>query len=253
MVPFKNAYESHQHSLKTLEVLYGYDSFLDSIEVVADFGCGLGLDSQWWANLETRDDPPEPRNYRVWSIDKNIERFDPEISLLDNVYTFKEDIDGQHLSLPTKVDLIWCHDVFQYITDPIGSLRTWNENLNVNGMLLLIFPQASRYVYNRYQNTSYNGCFYNHNIVNLMYMLALNGFDCNDAYFMKEENDPWIHAAVYKSDIAPMDPKTTSWYNLAELNLLNESVVESLNKYGHVKQEELVTAWLDKDFNYPKE
>ena len=30
MGPFKNAQESHAHSLETLDVLYGYDSFLDS-------------------------------------------------------------------------------------------------------------------------------------------------------------------------------------------------------------------------------
>jgi len=84
-------------------------------------------------------------------------------------------------------------------------------------------------------------------------MLAVNGFDCNDAYFLKEENDPWLHVAVYKSDVAPMDPKTTTWYQLAEKNLLNDSVVACLNKYGYVRQEELVTSWLDKDFYFPKE
>ena len=52
MVPFKNAYESHEHSRKTLDLLYGYDSFLDSIESVADFGCGSGLDTHWWATLK---------------------------------------------------------------------------------------------------------------------------------------------------------------------------------------------------------
>jgi len=50
-----------------------------------------------------------------------------------------------------------------------------------------------------------------------------------------------------------MDPKTTSWYDLADLNLLNDSVMNSLNKYGYVKQEEIITTWLDKDFHRPKE
>jgi hypothetical protein len=84
-------------------------------------------------------------------------------------------------------------------------------------------------------------------------MLAVNGFDCRDAYFLKEENSPWISAAVYKTEIEPMDPKTTSWYDLADLNLLNDSVVNSLNKYGYVKQDEIITNWLDKDFHTSKE
>ena len=53
---FRNPYESHDHSLHTLELIYGYDSFLDSLTRVADIGCGSGFDAQWWATLETRDD-----------------------------------------------------------------------------------------------------------------------------------------------------------------------------------------------------
>jgi hypothetical protein len=84
-------------------------------------------------------------------------------------------------------------------------------------------------------------------------MLAVNGFDCNDAFFLKKENDPWLYAAVYKSDIPPMNPESTSWYHLAEMNLLNPSVVDSLNRNGYVKQEEIISRWLDKDFYFTKE
>ena len=252
MVQFRNAYNSHEHSLKTLNVLYGYDSFLDSLEIIADFGCGHGLDAEWWATLETRDDPPEPRNYKVYAVDTNIQKIDPKIKQLPNVHIFNRDFDGASI-LPSKVDFIWCHDAFQYTTNPLETLKNFNNQLNVNGMLLLIFPQSQHYAYNRFQANGYNNVFFNHNIVSLMYMLAVNGFDCRDAYFLKEENSPWLHAAVYKTDIEPMNPKTTTWYQLAELNLLNDSVVECLNRYGYVRQEEIVTAWLDKDFHFPKE
>ena len=57
MALFKNAYASHDHSLEILNMLYGYDSFLDNLKVIADMGCGAGLDTEWWATLETRDDP----------------------------------------------------------------------------------------------------------------------------------------------------------------------------------------------------
>ena len=86
-----------------------------------------------------------------------------------------------------------------------------------------------------------------------MYMLAVNGFDCKDAYFYRNPNDPWLYAAVYKSDIKPMDPKTTSWHDLADLNLISNSANESLTRYGYVKQEDLITVWLDKDFYRMKE
>ena len=253
MALFKNAWESHEHSLKTLDLLFQYDSFLDSIESVADFGCGSGLDTKWWANLQTRDDPPEPRNYLTYAVDKNLTHVDPELKSSDNVYIVNADIDGIDVPVPRLIDFIWCHNTFQYITDPMRTLRTWNEQLTVNGMLLLIFPQMQHYAYNRLQTHSHNGCYYNHNLVNLMYMLAVNGFDCKDAYFLKEENDPWLSAAVYKTDIKPMDPKTTTWYDLADLNLVNDSVIASLNKYGYVRQEELITVWLDKDFHFPKQ
>lgn len=253
MEQFKNDTESHEHSLITLDTLYGYDSFLDSLEFIADFGCGSGLDTNWWATLETRDSPPEPRNYKVYAIDKNIDQFDNSIAMHPNVHTFDYDLDDQYFLLPKPVDFVWCHNTFQYMINPVNALKTWNKSMNVNAMMVLILPQSQHYQYNRFLAHSYNNVYFNYNIVNLMYMLAVNGFDCQDAYFLKEENSPWLHAAVYKSDIPPMDPTTTNWYHLAELNLLNDSVVSCLKRYGHVRQEEIVTAWLDKDFHYSKE
>jgi SAM-dependent methyltransferase len=253
MVPFKNALESHEHSLKTLEVLYGYDSFLDSLEHVADFGCGSGLDTQWWASLQTRDDPPEPRNYTVYAVDVNTSKLTQSVNQLSNVHAIEADFDVVDHALPRPVDFIWCHDSFQYVTNPLATLARWNAQMNVNGMLALVFPQAVHYEYNRLNNISWSGCYHNHNIVSLMYMLAVNGFDCKDAYFFKEPNDPWLHAAVYKSDIAPMNPKTTTWYDLAASGLLSDSVVDCINRFGYVRQEEIITNWLDKDFYLPKE
>ena len=40
---FRNAYESHEHSLQVLDLIYGYDSFLDSLSRVADFGSAIQL------------------------------------------------------------------------------------------------------------------------------------------------------------------------------------------------------------------
>lgn len=250
---FKNAHYSHQHSLRILNLIYEYDSFLDSLESVADFGCGAGLDTKWWATLATRDDPPEPRNYVTYAVDKSIKNIEAEVKNLSNVIVIEADFDDFDPPVPRPVDLIWCHDTFQFVTNPLSTLRSFNYQLNINGMLLLIFPQHQYYEYNRINYDSRDGCFYNHNIVNLMYMLAVNGFDCSDAYFKKDNNDPWIYACVYKSHIDPMNPKSTTWLDLLELGLVNESVASSINKYGYVKQEELLIKWLDKDFKRLKE
>jgi DNA-binding transcriptional regulator WhiA len=46
-----------------LDIISAYDDFMDSITVIADMGCGSGLDIEWFATLCDRDDPPRPYNY----------------------------------------------------------------------------------------------------------------------------------------------------------------------------------------------
>jgi SAM-dependent methyltransferase len=244
---FKNYKDSYDHTQFIRDLLYNYDSFLDSLEVVADFGCGDGSNIEWWAKLETRDDPPEPRNYLCYAVESNVKRIRTEVASLTNVKVIEANLEESRF-IPRQLDFVWCHDKFQYITNPLNTLKQWNEMMNVNGMLVMTIPQAVYYKNNRLNNISYNGCYYNHNIVNIMYMLTVNGFDCRDAYFYKKENNMWLYIAVYKSDIPPMDPQTTTWHDLIEFKLVNESVENCINKYGYVKQEEIITTWLDKDF-----
>jgi len=253
MAQFKNALASHAHSRPIMDLIYQYDSFLDSLEVVADFGCGSGLDIEWWATLTTRDDPPEPRNYLCYAVDKNTSQIDSEIKNLPNVQVVEADIESADRPVPRQIDLLWCHDAFQYVTNPLHTLRLWNETMSVNGMMVLTLPQSVHYEHNRLSNTSRNGCYFNYNVVNLMYMLAVNGFDCKDAYFYKDINNMWLHAAVYKSDIPPMDPQTTTWHDLIDLGLVNDSVKNSVLKHGYVEQDDLLTSWLDRDYHRVRE
>jgi hypothetical protein len=127
------------------------------------------------------------------------------------------------------------------------TLRNWSLELNTNGMLVMSLPQSMTYMYNRLNFITMNYNYFNYNICNLIYMLAVNGFDCNDAYFYKNVNNNWIHLAVYKN-FEPMDPKTTNLYQLADKGLLHPSVVGSLNRYGYIRQEDIIYPWLDKDF-----
>jgi len=244
---FKNAYESHNHSLEVLNLLYGYDSFLDSLEYVADMGCGAGHDSRWWATLMTRDDPPEPHNYRVYAVDTNLSQFEPDIKANNPNITLLEGNFEKYGVVPRKVDFIWAHDSLQFAEDPVLCLNAWRRTLNKDGMLCLTVPQTTYYYNSKLVITHYSKQTYSFNILNLIYMLAINGFDCNDAYFYRKENSPWLYAAVYAADMDPL-PRNTSWYELVERNLVNDSIVDSVNRHGYARLEDLVVKWLDKNF-----
>ena len=245
MALFKNPYYSHEHSLEVLNLIYGYDSFLDNIRSVADMGCGAALDVQWWATLATRDDPPEPRNYKVYAVDQVINEIDPDILASNkNIIPILGDFNKR--VVPVPVDLIWSHDSFQYATDPFQCLRNWRETLNVNGMLIMSIPQTTYLYNNRLIVANYSHQYYSYNILNLMYMLAISGFDCRDAYFYRKENSPWLYAAVYASQHEPLPPNPT-WYDLAERQLINDSVINSVQKYGYARLEDVVVSWFDKN------
>jgi hypothetical protein len=235
-----------RHSLKILNQLREYDSFLDSLKVIADMGCGTGEDIQWWATLETRDDPPKPYNYHCFAVDRDATKL-AKVASLPNIKKFQKDFN--QLCLPIKVDLMFSHDSLQYSYNPLATLKQWNEMMNVNAMLVLSIPQHSGVEYNKYYSRTHSGCFYHFTPTNLIYMLAVNGFDCRDAYLLKQFNDPWIHIAVYKSDQTPKDPSNTSWLDLVGTGLLHSSIENSINRFGYLRQEDIVMPWLDRE-NY---
>lgn len=245
---FKDRYASHEHSMRVLDLISMYDGFMDSLTVIADMGAGSGLDINWWATAETRDDPPVPYNYVCYAIDKDVSKL---TDLPKNVHVIQGNFEDR--LVPRSIDVLWCHDAFQYALNPLATLKNWNAQMSTNGMLCLVVPQTSNYQYNRYMNRVYDGCYFNYNVCNLLYMLAVNGFDCKDSYMYKAPNDPWIHLAVYKTEVEPMDPATTRWYDLAEKGLLHDSLVASIEKYGHLRQEDIVLPWLDRDFYLVKD
>lgn len=236
-----------RHSLSILHRIQEYESFLENIKTVCDMGCGTGEDIHWWATLENYDDPPEPYNFKCFAVDKDPGKL-AQVPAHPNIVKVERDFTKQYI-LPVKMDLMWAHDSLQYSTNPLETLKFWNEAMNVNAMLLITVPQHTGVEYNKFTSRTHQGCFFQYTPASLIYMLAINGFDCNDAYLYKQYQDPWIQMAVYKSDIAPMDPVTTTWADLIEKNLLNPSVVRSVTNHGYIRQEEILYPWLDKE-NY---
>jgi SAM-dependent methyltransferase len=245
MALFKNSYYSHQHSLNVLNLLREYDTFLESLSSIADMGCGEGLDALWWAELTTRDDRPIPLDYRVYAVDKNTKQLAPEIANHKRIIVTEGDFSNV---VTPNVDLIWAHDVLQYSNEPIKTLTAWKQTLNLNGMLVISVPQSMYYDYahSRMVVESHDHQFQNYNLLNLMYMLALTGFDCRDAYFYRDKSTPWLYAAVYASNHEPLNPDTT-WYELADRHLVNDSVINSINLHGYAKLQDIVVTWLDKN------
>jgi hypothetical protein len=74
----------------------------------------------------------------------------------------------------------------------------------------------------------------------------VSGWDCRSGFFLKNPADPWLHAIVYKSNISPMDPQTTTWYDLVDHKLLPESADECVMRHGELRQSELLVPWIDK-------
>jgi SAM-dependent methyltransferase len=237
-----------KHSLNILNLIRQYDTFLESLKIVADMGCGSGDDTDWWATLINNDDPPQPYNFAVYAVDCDPSKL-AQVPNRKNIHKFNSSYDVKNL-FPVTVDFIWAYDSLQYSTNPLHTLRMWNSYMNTNGMLALTVPQHTGIEYHRYYSRGYNGCIYHYTPIMLIYMLAVNGFDCRDAYLLKQFQDPWIQIAVYKSDVAPMDPATTSWFDLIDKQLLHPSIVNSINSNGFLKQEEIVMPWLNKELYF---
>ena len=244
---FSRPGESHQHSLQTLNAMYQYDDFMESISTVADLGCGTGEDLEWWAGRTTKDDNPEPLNIRCTGVDsinqlRNTKKY-------SNIVYQNVDFEKEIFPPKQKFDILWCHDAFQYCINPLATLGKWWHIVSEGGMLAIVVPQTTNYYQKKEFFTQASGCYYHYTIPNLIHMLAVNGWDCREGFFLKRPNEEWLHAIVYQSSYQPMDPKTTTLFELAEKKLLPDSAVASINAHGYIRQQDLVLPWLDKSLH----
>ena len=241
---FTSPEESHAHSRQTLEALYEYDEFMESVGIMADLGCGKGLDLEWWATRTSRDEQRRPLNIRCIGVDQ-AEQLEMA-QRYPNIQYQSQDFRTPLLRQKRSFDVMWCHDAFQYVIDPFSTLALWRSCLAKDGMLILILPQSTNMEYRTQAFDQRDYCYHNWTLVSLIHVLAVSGFDCAGGFFRKNTTDPWLHAVVYRSEIGAQDPATTSWYHLAEQGLLPESAADSINRHGYLRQRDLVLPWLDR-------
>jgi hypothetical protein len=244
MTLFINSDASHKHSLQTLNMLYEYDDFMESVRTVVDLGCGEGQDLEWWATATTRDEYPRALNITCIGVDQAEQM--PLAKKYVNMSYQSTDFEGEvYTPKKSKYDVLWCHDAFQYAINPIQTLSRWWNIANENSMLVLILPQTTIMQRNQLSFYQHSGCYYHYSMVNLIQMLAVAGWDCRSGFFKKNPTDNWLHAVVYRSAIAPMNPKKTTWYDLVEKKLLPESADKSILAHGYLRQQDLMVPWLD--------
>lgn len=240
--------ETSRPSLKILNALYQYDDFMQSVQTVVDLGCGTGEDLVWWATAATRDDVPQPLNIKCVGVDV-LEQL-PVARSYQNMTYRRADFEQDLQSTNQRFDVLWCHDSFQYCLNPLHTLIKWRDLATEGAMLVIAIPQTMQIKRKELAHYLPSGVFYHHTAVSMIYMLAVAGWDCASGFFQQETTDPWIRAVVYKSDKPPMDPKTTSWYDLLETNLLPDSAKASIQSHGYLRQQDLILPWLDKSFNF---
>lgn len=233
---------SHLHSLETIKWIEKYESYLLNVRTIYDMGCGSGLDAQYLTNLKYPSNGKLlPYYYKVVGIDLqrvHIQYSNPRLTFIQ--HDFEEWDSG------LQTDMIWSHDSFRFAINPLKTLTNWWKMLNSNGMLAIITPQTTNIHHGKPVNRTYPNNFYNYTITNLIYMLAVCGFDLRDNRFWKESGDPWLHAIVYKGDWEPFkNPREVTWYQLLDRKCLPDRWAYEVKRTGYLKEEVLQTHWIN--------
>ena len=245
MSSFGSPHEKHEHSFKNvLSYMYEYDDFMDSVGRVIDLGCDVeATDMLWWANATTRDETQTPLGIKCVGVN-TFEKLNVKHS---SISYQNHDIESLN-RVKRTFDIVWCYDQLQYLLNPYQALSNWWHIAEKDAMLVIAVPQT---VNTEYHIQEYNLSLdhkYHYTMPQLIYMLAVSGWDCRSGFFKKTPGDPWLYAIVYKSDVEPMDPKETNIYKLVEqTELLPQCAVDGIHKYGKLRQRDLILPWLDKN------
>lgn len=242
---FASELDSHQHSLDTLNHLNSHYDFKISVGSVLDVGCALELmDLRYWANLTDElniNDPNKPLNINCVGL-SNLDIPKPTEK---NIKFKKQDFNTGHGfgEFKTQFDVVWCHDVMQYSWNPIWFLNNINQVMSDGAMLYLCVPSTVNVLYNKFTSYTPSHCYNTFTITQILYLLALNGFEIKDFHIKKEPFVDIIEAVTYKNT-EPLDYNTT-WYDLLEKDLLSDSMAEIVQRNGYLSNQGLISKWLD--------
>jgi SAM-dependent methyltransferase len=231
-------------SVPVLSLLGEHHDFMESLSSVALMEDATGEDAAWFADYQSDvNDKSTKLNIKlsVYGKQNRIRNANKRPKM-----TFVNCDIAATGTAAESYDLIWAKNCLNTTVNPIETLRHWWSLLKEDGMLCLSVPQTAFIDdLSRWQIYGYSGQYYSWNLVNLIQMLAVNGFDCRDAHFKQTRHDPHIWAAVYKSSHKPLDPTTTNWYQLQEAGLTPASLDKCIQSFGYVKHEFLKVEWLD--------
>ena len=230
-------------SRPALEILNQFDDFKRSIKHMADLGCGNGSDLEYWANMRDFNEDGEPGRYldiACHGIDLNCEHITPQ---RHNIHYKNFDLNSNKPMLSVKVDVVWCHDVMQYIYSPVEFLGRVNRAMSMGGMLYLSVPSTINVVHHMFKNYTPPGHVNTFTVSQILYLLALNGFDVKDYYLQKRKYEDIIQVVVYK-ERDPL-PYTTTWYAMTDMDIVSDNMREIIMRNGVLEDQGLITTWLD--------
>lgn len=230
-------------SMQVLDLLGEHNEFMDSLHEVGILDDKIGNHTTWFSDYRSTDDTIESQ-YNITNLyisESHLQehrRENVKNIKVDNLYN--TNIDNE------SFDFLWAHNVFQKEINPMQSLNHWWNIMREDAMLCISVPIRT-YIddLNRWRTDSYPGELYNWNMLTLIQMLAMSGFDCYDGHFKFKRGENFLWASVYKGTQQPLDPHNTTWYDLAEKELIPPSLIKCVNQFGHAKMEKVTVEWLD--------
>jgi SAM-dependent methyltransferase len=234
------------HSLRILNEIETHRELMMSVKNVLDIDSGIGLDSEWWATRTDLDDEnPQPLDIDVHAI-SYVDEMKQEVTNLPNVeyntapWKFWE---GPIKS--KKFDVVWGHCFLHKYHDPYEVLRGINTLQEKDGLLCITVPKINNFFYNEPDVRVYPKVYTDINIVNLIYGLALAGYDCRDAYFLQDRNSNLLNFVGYKDSNDTYEPNEVTVYDLLEMERLPTSMIQQMEKFGYISNKNLLLSWMD--------
>jgi SAM-dependent methyltransferase len=227
-------------------VAYGWlnlfdDTMWDQFLTVLDIGCGDGRHAHWWG---TRRPFNQKEEFAPFTQCKAIDLFEPSNDY-KNSFEFSQ---GDYHKLPWSkhtFDIVWSHYSLQYSTNPHKALWEWRRVLKPDGRLYLTVPSHDYWFKDKIYHSVEHNWGTTFTLANLIYMLALCGYDTSQGCYYKSKKDPFIRIDVpVNSKLKkPLDNLETSLYDLIDMSLLPPHLEQAVSRKGILRDEDFIITW----------